>query len=197
MSTGTKEEKEKTHPLKTAWNIITWVLIGAVIVMAMGLVGIRIFGLRPFAVLSGSMEPTYKTGSIVYVKKVDYHDLTLGDPITFMLDEETVATHRIVEVLPDPDDPEVIRYRTKGDANEAVDGGLVHYLNVLGKPVFTIPYLGYVSNYIQHPPGTYIVIAACAILILLAFLPDLLDDEKDEVKKKKKPCDEEKQENNK
>ena len=197
MSTGTKEEKEKTHPLKTVWNIIAWVLIGAVIVMAMGLVGIRIFGLRPFAVLSGSMEPTYKTGSIVYVKKVDYHDLTAGDPITFMLDEEIVATHRIVEVLPDPDDPEVIRYRTKGDANEAVDGGLVHYLNVIGTPVFTIPYLGYVSNYIQHPPGTYIVIAACAILILLAFLPDLLDDEKDEGKKKKKPCDEEKQENNK
>ena len=28
---------------------------------------------------------------------------------------------------------------------------LVHYKNVIGTPVFSIPYLGYVADYIQHP----------------------------------------------
>ena len=34
--------------------------------------------------------------------------------------------------------------------------------------------LGYVANYIQHPPGLYVAISAGAVLLLLTFLPDLL-----------------------
>lgn len=130
-------------------------------------------GLQVFTVLSGSMEPTFHTGSLIYVKKVDYKDLKEGDVITFLLDEDTVATHRIVEVLPDENDPEVLRYRTKGDANNAPDGSPVHYKNVIGSPVFTIPLLGYVASSIQSPPGSYIALAGGAILLLLLFLPDL------------------------
>lgn len=179
-------DKKSKHPLLKIWNTVTWLLIAVVMLAAVALVGVRLVGLQPFAVLSGSMEPTYMTGSIVYVKSVDYHDLEAGDPITFMLDEKTVATHRIIEVVPDEEEPETIRYRTKGDNNDSPDGGLVHCKNVIGKPVFTIPYLGYAANYIQNPPGTYIVIAGCAFLVFLAFLPDLFaDDEEDKDKEKK------------
>ena len=181
-----KSRTHRAHPIKAIWNAFTWILIAIVVLTAIALVGVRIFGLQPFAVLSGSMEPAYKTGSVVYVKKVDYKELKTGDPITFMLDEKTVATHRIVEVVKDEEDESVIRYRTKGDANDTEDGGLVHYRNVIGKPVFMIPYLGYVANFIQHPPGTYIVIAGCAVLILFAFLPDLLGSD-DKEKEQKKP----------
>ena len=87
-----------------------------------------------------------------------------------MLDENTVATHRVVEVVPDEDDPSTLRFRTKGDANDAEDGSLVHYKNVIGTPVFTIPKLGYVANYIQHPPGLYVAISAGAVLLLLDLL---------------------------
>lgn len=57
----------------------------------------------------------------------------------------------------------------------------MHYKNVIGTPVFTIPKLGYVANYIQNPPGTYIAISGAAILLLLMFLPDLFSE--DEPKK--------------
>lgn len=177
-------KKNTLRRLKSVWNIVTWILIAAVVLTVIALVGVRLFGLQPYAVLSGSMEPTYKTGGIVYVKKVDYHTLAVGDPITFLLDEKTVATHRIVEIVPDEEAADVVRYRTKGDNNDAVDGGLVHCQNVIGKPVFTIPYLGYAANYIQHPPGTYIVIAACMLLLLLAFLPDLFSSSDKEAEKK-------------
>ena len=181
-----KSRTHRAHPIKAIWNAFTWILIAIVVLTAIALVGVRLFGLQPYSVLSGSMEPTYKTGSIVYVKKVDYQTLTVGDPITFMLDEKNIATHRIVEIVPDEEEPDTVRYRTKGDNNDAVDGGLVHCKNVIGKPVFTLPYLGYVANYIQHPPGTYIVIAACAILLLLAFLPDLFG-ENDDGERRSKP----------
>lgn len=174
--------------VKRIWNWFTTVLVAVVVILALLLVGARLIGLQVFSVLSGSMEPTYHVGSLIYVKDVDHFELESGDVITFMLDEDTVATHRIVEVVPDENDTNVVRFRTKGDANEAEDGSLVHYKNVIGSPVFTIPKLGYVANYIQNPPGTYIAISAGAILLLLVFLPDLFgsDDEKDQKPKQKK-----------
>lgn len=163
--------------VKRIWNGVTTILVAAVVILALLLVGVRLVGMQVFTVLSGSMEPTYHVGALIYVKKVDPMELEAGDVITFMLDEDTVATHRVVEVVPDEEDPSVIRFRTKGDANDNVDGGLVHYKNVLGTPVFTIPMLGYLASYIQNPPGTYVAISAGAVLLLLVFLPDLFTQE--------------------
>lgn len=159
--------------IKKIWDAITTVLIGVVVVLAILLVGARVIGLQVLTVLSGSMEPTYHTGSLIYVKEVDAFELEAGQVITFMLNEDTVATHRIVEVVPDAENAEVVRFKTKGDANETEDGSLVHYKNVIGTPVFTIPYLGFVANYIQNPPGMYVAIAAGAFILMLSFIPDL------------------------
>ena len=178
--------------MKKLWNIFTSALVVLAVLLALLLVGARLVGLQVFTVLSGSMEPTYHTGSLIYVKKVDATKLSEGTVITFMLDEDTIATHRIVGVVPDEEDPSVIRYRTKGDANENEDGGLVHYKNVIGTPVFTIPKLGYLANYIQHPPGTYVAISAGALILLLMFLPELLgmltgDEKKEPATEEEKP----------
>lgn len=162
--------------VKKIWNIASTVLVVLVVILAVALVGVRLVGVKTYAVLSGSMEPVYPTGSLLYVKSVDTSELRVGDSITFMLDEDTVATHRIIEILPDDDDPAVIRFRTQGDANDFADGTPVRGENVIGKPLFAIPYLGYVASIIQNPPGTYFAIAAAAVLVLLAFIPDLLDD---------------------
>ena len=167
--------KNKT---KKIFNTLTTCLVVIVVILAIMLVGVRLFGLQPFVVLSGSMEPEYHVGSLIYVKSVDYKTLQVGDDITYMLDETTVVTHRIIEVLVDENDPNVLRYFTQGIANDVPDATSVHYKNIIGKPVFTIPYMGYVSNYIQNPPGMYIAISAGAILLMLVFLPDLFEDDK-------------------
>ena len=147
--------------------------MGAALAAALLLAGARLVGLRTFAVMSGSMEPAYPVGSLIYVRSAEPSALECGDVITFMLDENTVATHRIVEVLPDPEDSSVIRFRTKGDANDAADGALVHCKNVIGTPVFSVPFLGYAAEYISQPPGTYVAISVGAVLLILVFLPDL------------------------
>ena len=174
---------------KKLWNGLTTVLVALVVILAILLVGVRLVGLTPYVVLSGSMEPTYHTGSLIYVKKVDPFTIEPGTPITFMMDEDTIATHRVVGVVPDEEDSTVIRFRTKGDANDAEDGTLVHYKNVIGTPVFSIPYLGYVSDYITNPPGMYIGFTVLGVIILMLFAPDLLRaadkaDKKAEEKKK-------------
>ena len=160
--------------LKKLWSVLSTLIVIAVVALAILLAGVRVVGLTPYVVLSGSMEPTYHTGSLIYDKKVDPFTLKEGDVITFMVSEDTLATHRVVGVVPDEDEPGTIRFRTKGDANDAEDGTLVHYKNVVGTPVFTIPYLGYFSNWITYAPGKYIAITAAVVFLILLFLPDML-----------------------
>lgn len=157
--------------VKKIWNVISTVLVVIVVAVALLLVGARLFGLQVYAVLSGSMEPTYHVGSVIYVEPVDPSEIQVGDPITFVMNEElTVATHRVVRI-----DAENSVFYTKGDANENPDAAPVHFNNLLGKPVFTIPYLGYISSYVQSPPGIYIAVGVGVLLLALAFLPDMLD----------------------
>lgn len=110
--------------VKKTLNTISNVLVVLLIALTLVLGGAWLAGLRTYTVLSGSMEPTYHTGSVIYVKKIAAEDIQAGTVITFMLNEDTVVTHRVVEVVPDEEDPTVLRFRTKGDANDAEDGGL-------------------------------------------------------------------------
>lgn len=159
---------------KKYFNAISKILFTIVLILAIALVGVRLIGFRPFVVLSGSMEPTFHVGSLIYVKQVPPEEIKVGDPITFVLDENlTVATHRVVDI-----DEENMTFTTKGDANEYEDGNPVYFKNLIGKAVFTIPKIGYFVNYVQNPPGKYLALAAGALIILLAFLPDLFEKDK-------------------
>lgn len=155
--------------IKKVWGIVSWVLVCVVVLAAVFLMGSRLLGYRVFNIVSGSMEPVYRVGDLIYVQEVDPNTVQPGDVITFVLNEDlVVATHRVVRI-----DAEKQRFYTKGDANETEDGGSVHFKNLIGVPKFKIPGLGYVADFIQKAPGLYITIAAVAVLLLLAFLPDL------------------------
>lgn len=114
-------------------------------------------------VLSGSMEPAIKTGSVAIVKPAD--DYKTGDIITFgeMTKTKTPTTHRIV-------DTEVVSgevyYITKGDANKAEDSGKISESKVIGKVLFSVPYAGYAVAAAKKPIGFFLlVIIPCGIII--------------------------------
>lgn len=160
--------------LKKIWNIFSTVLVVFMVLSAVFLMGARIFGYECYTVISGSMEPKYMVGDLIYVKKVDLSSISPGDDITFILNEELeVATHQVTRI-----DTENERFYTKGLANDVEDQDPVHFNNVIGVPQFSIAKLGYVSNFIQNPPGTYIAIATVILLILLVFLPDMFGKNK-------------------
>jgi len=162
--------------LKKIWNIATTVFVVVFVLCAVFLMGSRIIGYQCYTVISGSMAPEYNVGDLLYVKEVDVNTIKVGDPITFILNEDlVVATHRVVEI-----DAENKRFYTKGDANDTVDNSPVHFNNVIGVPQFSIPKLGYVSDFVQNPPGIYITIGIGALLILLVFLPDMIGKKKDD-----------------
>ena len=164
---------------------LSTVLVVIVVILAILLAGVRVAGLDVFVILSGSMEPEYPVGGIVYVTDADPAELAKGDVITFQLAEDVVATHRIIELVPDEADPNLIRFRTKGDANEVEDGSLVEAGQIIGKPVFKLPYLGYLAMFIQSAKGRYVAIMICAALLLIVVLTELLAPAKPKDKPKK------------
>ena len=160
--------------LKKFWNVFTTVLVVVVVILAVLLVGVRIVGYTPYAVLSPSMMPQYQVGDLVYVKETAFEEIQTGDVITFVADENlTLVTHRVVEV----DDGNRTFY-TQGDANDIRDGAPVLYENVVGVVRFSLPKLGYISAYIATQSGRYVAIAAVAALLLLTILPEFFKKEK-------------------
>lgn len=156
--------------VKKIWNIVSWVLIGLILAVVMLTAGVRIIGLQPFAVLSGSMEPSYHVGALVYVKSAAPDDIKVGDTITFKLSGSTVATHRVASI-----DKTAKTFVTKGDANADSDRSPVRFSDVLGRVSFTVPLLGFLTQYLQSLSGKIVIGCAIIILLILIYLPELLD----------------------
>lgn len=150
--------------------MFTTVLVAISGLLALVLVGMRLFGITPYAVLSGSMEPALPVGSLLFVQEKEFDQIQAGDIVTFVRNAElAVATHRVVSV-----DSAARRLITKGDANNTIDGSPVREANLVGVVVFCIPGLGYFLNGITTAPGIYFAAGGVLLLLLGAFLPDLL-----------------------
>ncbi len=194
--------------VKKITDIASTVLLVVFVLLVVLILGVRIFGIEPHVVLSGSMKPEIMTGSLVYVKRLspeEARELQVGDTVTYLVDKNgTKVTHKIYEVvgpayvknqygdivLDENGQPTVakddlgnpiIMYTTYGINNKNeydpsgydLDGqlgkGNLASSNVYGKPLFSIPLLGYVANFVQNPPGRYISIGICALLIFNTF----------------------------
>lgn len=155
--------------LKKIYSWFTTVVVIFVLIVALLLVGTKVAGIKIFSVISGSMEPTYRVGSLIFVKSVEHTKVKVGDAVTFVLFDETIATHRVTAISDD-----YKYFSTKGDANDFEDENPVYFENLIGVPIFTIPVLGYVANFIQRPPGLYITILFCTVMILWVFLSEFI-----------------------
>ncbi len=146
------------------WRL--FVAIISILAAAVGLLGMRLLGIRTYTVLSGSMEPAIPTGTLLLVGPVNPRKLEENDIITFRLGDSLTATHRIVSVHKTADG---LQFQTKGDANSAADGKWVHENEVIGSPFLFIPGAGYFIWYIQNDSHLlfFAVTGGTALLYLL------------------------------
>ena len=165
-------EKNMITALRKFWQIVTLIFVAIAAILVILLAGTRLIGLTPYTVISGSMEPIYHVGSVIYVKDANPEAFKKGDIVTYRMDG-TVVTHRINDVKIDSNTGGVC-YQTKGDANNMPDGPVLYPESIIGKPVFTIPILGYIADFVQKPPGTFLVIGICALLVFLSTLSELI-----------------------
>ncbi|MGM0902155.1 MAG: signal peptidase I SipW [Bacillota bacterium] len=186
--------------LRIISSLITSVLFLLLIFMVFVVISSKASGGEPQflgyqlkTVLSGSMEPTFKTGSIIAVEPVeDPTALKKDDVITYMQEGGELVTHRIVEVINNNDQT---MYQTKGDNNEDLDSQLVLSQNVVAKYTdVAIPYLGYLIDFAKSSKGMAILLITPGVLLILYSVFTIrgalreLDQPKGEVQETGKPA---------
>jgi signal peptidase len=157
---------------------------GTAVVVAVALAGAGLFvalgvlphtgSYRTMTVLSGSMRPTIRPGSVVVVRRIRLQDVRPGDVVAFQapIPGHPTVTHRITEVVRGGDRPLV---HTKGDANSSADPWVAQLGPGAGWRVVTsVPGAGRLVHATQTPAGHRVVTLGFPGLFLVVWMASLV-----------------------
>jgi len=123
--------------MPTGW-IMTSIVCVAIIWFATGVLPIK-----PSLVPTGSMEPVINPGDVMLIAPVQTGAIKVGDIIEYKNTKEKInVVHRVIEIEGDTQNPSFI---TKGDANNSADADPVSPQQVVGREIFIIPKVGWIS----------------------------------------------------
>lgn len=140
--------------MKNLFRVIAALFAGGSLFLLMAF----LFGYQPYVVLSGSMEPSVRAGSVIFAD-TRFREINANDIITFQNGSGTV-THRAVQVN---ENGAII---TKGDANKTEDPVPVSASQVVGIVRFSLPCLGYLVLFVRTPLA-YILLVLMILTIYL------------------------------
>ena len=121
-----------------------------------------------YVVASGSMIPELEIYDVLIVQGHEpFEDLEIGDIIVFNRpsDHNRVIVHRVVSII--DDDPKTLR--TQGDANPASIPGTdfpITEEEYIGKVVYTLPQVGYVTQLLKPPINYVIIVVVIGIMVV-------------------------------
>jgi len=140
--------------------------IGAVLGVGCLLVAVAgpLLGVSAQFVRSGSMEPEFGTGALVFAREASVSDLTEGDVVSIPTESSRI-THRIVKIHHDGD---MATLTLKGDANRNPDPR-THTVSSADRVFFDVPWLGYPLGWLREPLGA-IILAGLVVVLLVRIL---------------------------
>lgn len=138
-----------------------------------------------FQVASGSMEPYYKIGDIIVVKKEEASNLKIGDDVTYLGQKSNlnglVITHRIISVRKDNDK---YYFTTKGTANEIEDPEIT-IDDIYGKVTYKTILFSFVGRLMTNITVYYLLFVSVGVAfayeVITAFF--IKDDDSDDKEK--------------
>lgn len=156
-------DEESTGPLWWIRTILSWTaLLIAVAVLLITVLIPKIAGAQPYTILTPSMVPTYPPGTLIVVKPTEL--IGVGTVITYQLQSglPEVVTHRVISTA--FDDQGERRFVTQGDANDSPDEAPVRPEQIRGSVWYSVPYIGYVNNWLTGSTRTAAVGIAAGLL---------------------------------
>lgn len=147
--------------IKCSMHIVELCMIG----IGVTLLIFMLIGMKPYIVLSGSMEPSVPTGAIVLAdtKEKNY---AIGDIVSYKI-ENQIVTHRIVEICDDV-------CKTKGDANEMKDPISLNVSQIIGKVNIVIPKLGYIISCLKSKRNVLVILTVLFVSNLFDILSEII-----------------------
>lgn len=161
MTQKSKQKKVK-HYIKTVMFLFVVIALVLYIMLEVFLPHqtVKVFGFKPYVVITGSMEPVIKVNDVVVVTRTNPQQLEIGDIITFAVDlnqdgNREVVTHYLYDVTKNSSGDTV--YRTQAHFENPDDASpdpwLVSEEDILGAYAFKIPQLGLLIQFLQSPLG--------------------------------------------
>lgn len=150
-----KKSKKASNYITSIFFVLVFILIGLVHITHFDLTRLPL-AIR--VVESGSMQPRIPVGSLIITRQIGPNQIRSGNVISFKVNNE-ILTHRIISVSKND---KGVKLETKGDNSTSKDPGFISEVDVLGKLVLVIPYLGYVLLFFQRPAGLLLI--ACVIV---------------------------------
>ena len=134
---------------------ISWFLVGVI-------------GFKVAVVASNSMSPTINVGDLVISTKSN--DINIGDIIEYWdFETKSVIAHRVVDII-NSDGRQM--YITKGDANREPDLSPIVPEQVIGKVIFVIPKIGWLSLWVKTVINTIVSwFNELGALVIGSFMP--------------------------
>ena len=161
-------EKVKANPAlrfcKKAFGIIVSILTTVIIVTTIVVIILFFAKIKPYVVVSGSMEPAIHVKSVCFVNEnIPLENIEPGDVISFRMNDNMLVTHRVTAVSDGT-------CTTKGDANPIEDASPVTKNNYVGKTVFVVPKVGAVMILLHSTWGRIAAGGIIALLFILSFI---------------------------
>jgi len=151
------------------WSYLKTGLSLGVFLLVLGLAAILIVvpklnNATPLTVLTSSMEPGLPPGTLIVIKGVLPEEIVIGDVLTYQITSgrPEVITHRVIAVESDSDGE--LRFQMQGDNNGAPDNELVRPVQVKGKLWYSVPLVGYASQFMNGEARDTIVPVAAGLL---------------------------------
>lgn len=131
---------------------IAGIIISIIMVVSVSIIYIpTFFGMYTVPVNSSEMSPRIMNGSLCFIKKSDNTALEVGDVIGLKNEDGHNTIRRIVRIKPSNG-----QMLTKGDNLELLDKTPLNQENIIGKSVFAIPLLGFISGILATLVGKII-----------------------------------------
>ena len=151
-------------------KVFSWLVSAVLVLVVTGLAFIHFSpGYRLLLVRSESMTPAVKMGDLIITGPIGgpiNGEVAPGTIITYEYSNDLI-THRVESIKGEA-------IVTKGDAVEDADPWLVEMSAVRGVYMFKIPYVGYVTSFVQSKFGWFLSIIIPAALLVAWLVKDIL-----------------------
>ncbi|XP_054009792.1 signal peptidase complex catalytic subunit SEC11A [Hylaeus anthracinus] len=127
-------------------------------------------------VLSGSMEPAFHRGDLLFLTNFQNEPVRVGEIVVFKVDGRDIPiVHRVLRLHEKHGQNHTVKFLTKGDNNSVDDRGLyapgqlwLTPKDVVGRARAFLPYVGMVTILMnEYPKLKYVVLLSLALYVLV------------------------------
>lgn len=157
-------ERGSGRPAGWILGLALWAVLGAVGTVGAAVVVPIAFGIRPYTVLSGSMQPAIATGDLVLTETIAPGRARVGDVVTFRDPSrgDRLITHRVRSIRIAGGAADLV---TRGDANQAAERWRVPADGRIGRVRYKVPRVGRLALALGTPSGRLLFIVVPALVL--------------------------------